>query len=47
MTAPKNNANVPGCATQGASALAALAAIAVLLGVLPRRRPQTRKGGKR
>lgn len=36
----------PGCATEGASVLAALAIIAALLGVLPRR-PQTRKDPKR
>lgn len=35
----------PGCAKEGASALALLTIIAVLLGVLPRR-PQTRKDGK-
>lgn len=36
----------PGCAKEGASALAALAIIAALLGVLPRR-PQNRKDAER
>lgn len=39
-------ASAPGCAKQGASALAALTIIAGLLGALPRR-PQTRKDPKR